>query len=68
MTRLLSRKKVALTLDVSERTIMRWIEEGKFPRPVSLPNGQMRWQSIIVEGWMAGLRELSPVVGGEDVK
>lgn len=50
--RLLKRAAVAELLDVSEKTVQRWVADGSFPPPVTLPNGDERWNSAIVEGWI----------------
>lgn len=53
MSRLLSLKRVAERLDVSEKTIRRWIDAGEFPPPTHLLPGQtQRWAETVVEGWM----------------
>ncbi len=53
MSRLLSIKRVAERLDVSEKTIRRWIDAGEFPPPTHILPGQtQRWAMTVVEGWM----------------
>lgn len=59
-TRLLRKKAVAARLDVSTRTVDRWIKDGKFPKPnVVLPStgergGDIeRWTIVAVEAWIA---------------
>ena len=53
--KLLSRKTVAERLDVSTKTVARWVAEGTFPPPVVLPSGDQRWHEAVVTGWMMTL-------------
>lgn len=54
MSQLLSLKRVAERLDVSEKTVRRWMKDGEFPAPTHhLPGGNSRWLEVVVEGWMA---------------
>ncbi len=54
MSRLLSLKRVAEMLDVSPKTVRRWIADGQFPGPThTLPGGNIRWEERVVEGWKA---------------
>lgn len=54
MSRLLSLKRVAERLDVSEKTVRRWVKDGEFPGPThTLPGGNLRWEEAVVEGWLA---------------
>lgn len=51
--KLLSLKRVAETLDVSTKTVRRWIAEGIFPKPVMLPGKLPRWEAGEVDAWVA---------------
>ncbi len=54
MLRLLSLKRVAEALDVSEKTVRRWVRDGQFPGPThTLPGGNLRWEEDTVKGWLA---------------
>lgn len=54
MLRLLSLKRVAELLDVSEKTVRRWLTSGEFPPPThTLPGGSVRWEEQAVRGWLA---------------
>jgi hypothetical protein len=45
-----SKGSLADRYEVSERTIDRWREEGKFPPPdLVLPSGQPRWSDATIE-------------------
>ncbi|MFF5206626.1 helix-turn-helix transcriptional regulator [Streptosporangium sp. NPDC000396] len=43
--------------DVSERTLYRWREIGKFPTGIRLPNGKIRLYRSEFEAWLETLRE-----------
>ncbi|MEU8379464.1 helix-turn-helix domain-containing protein [Streptosporangium sp. NPDC048865] len=43
--------------DVSERTLYRWREIGKFPIGIRLPNGKIRLYRSEFEAWLETLRE-----------
>jgi excisionase family DNA binding protein len=45
---------VAEELDVSTRTVMRWVERGQFPAVV-LPGGRRRIHREAFERWLAAL-------------
>lgn len=50
--RWLSLKSVADMLEVSPKTVRRWITEGKFPEASTyLPGGQARWADATVQAW-----------------
>lgn len=54
MSKLLSLKRVAERLDVSARTVQRWVADGEFPPATHMLPGQtQRWAEAVVEGWMA---------------
>jgi hypothetical protein len=45
-----SKGNLADRYEVSQRTIDRWREEGKFPPPdLLLPSGQPRWSDNLIE-------------------
>ena len=45
-------KRVAARYDVHKQTIWRWVQEGKFPKPVKV-NGSTRWKLSDIESWEA---------------
>lgn len=62
-TQLLSKKTVAKRLDVSTRTVDRWVSLGKFPKPIILPatgekgeKAAARWSELTVESWIEHYR------------
>lgn len=50
--RLLTLKRVAARLDVSEKSIRRWMVTDGFPQPVMLPGSTPRWDARAVENWV----------------
>ena len=51
---LLSIKKVAQIIGVHRNSILKWVREGTFPKPVSLGT-LTRWKSDEVSKWIAEL-------------
>jgi predicted DNA-binding transcriptional regulator AlpA len=54
---LLSRKELAAALNVSTRTVDRWIHEQTGPPATLLPSGRRRWRWGDVETWLRQRRE-----------
>jgi prophage regulatory protein len=44
-----------VTIELSEASIYRKIEEGKFPKPVSLGGRAVGWRVADIEEWIASL-------------
>jgi predicted DNA-binding transcriptional regulator AlpA len=57
---MLSRVELAAALNISTRTVDRWIAEGTGPPYVRLPRGMLRWRWGDVQDWLLQRRE-----GGE---
>lgn len=55
--RLLKLSDVANRLDVSRRTIWRWLALGRFPRPIRFSGVCVRWRSEDVEAFIEALME-----------
>jgi prophage regulatory protein len=51
---LLTRKQIALRLQISVATLDRWIDDGKFPRPKYHGEHSPRWSAAVVEEWERG--------------
>ena len=58
---LISRKTVEKLSGLSRATIYRLIKSGKFPRPLSIGTGAVRWRQSDVIAWQ---QSLSPSSGG----
>ncbi len=58
---LLTKPRVALLVDVSERTIERWVQEGRFPTPVRTGEDRrtVRWRKADVLAWLEQLQPTS---------
>jgi excisionase family DNA binding protein len=54
---MLSKVQLAAALNVSSRTIDRWIEAGEAPPYVRLPRNRLRWRWGDVQEWLASRRE-----------
>ena len=52
---LLRRKEVERIAGISRASIYRLIKAGKFPRPVSLGTGSVRWKQSDVIAWQQSL-------------
>jgi prophage regulatory protein len=52
---LLPRKTVEKLAGISRATIYRMIKAGKFPRPVSIGTGAVRWKQSDVTAWQQSL-------------
>ncbi|QEL17578.1 helix-turn-helix transcriptional regulator [Limnoglobus roseus] len=53
--RLYSLANVATILDADEQDVLDWLAAGRFPSPISLPNGEQRWKSYDLEAWILEL-------------
>jgi predicted DNA-binding transcriptional regulator AlpA len=45
-----SKREIANRYGVTPRSIERWVERGRFPAPVKLPNGRDAWSDVTVAG------------------
>ncbi|QEL17414.1 helix-turn-helix transcriptional regulator [Limnoglobus roseus] len=54
LTEVLTVNDVTQTLGVGKTTLYRWIESGRFPRPISLAGGRVvRWTRATLEKWLS---------------
>ncbi len=58
---LLTKARVALLLDISERSLERWVQEGRFPAPISTGGDKrtIRWRKADVLDWLQSLQPVS---------
>jgi predicted DNA-binding transcriptional regulator AlpA len=61
--RLLTVKDVAAIFKISERTPMRWVEQGQGPPVVILPNGSLRWRPEVVRRFIEAEPEQASAEG-----
>jgi prophage regulatory protein len=40
-------------LQISRATVYRWLDEGRFPRPVRLGERTIGWRESSLSGWLA---------------
>lgn len=52
---LLPRKAVEEQAGISRATLYRMVKAGKFPRPVSIGTGAVRWKQSDVIAWQSSL-------------
>ena len=49
---LLTRQQVEKTVGIRRSTIYKLMREGKFPEPLKISNGCVRWQRTELEAWI----------------
>lgn len=54
---MLTKVQLGKALNVSTRTIDRWIAEGSGPPYIRLPRNRLRWRWGDVQAWLAERRE-----------
>ena len=52
-TTFLSDKQIAQRYEVSRSTPWRWVEQGRFPKPIKLSPGCTRWRLSDIEAFEA---------------
>lgn len=52
VTRLIRLKEVQHRVGLGRSTIYRWINEGKFPKPVQLGGYAVAWAELDVDAWI----------------
>lgn len=48
--------EIAILLGISERTLTRWVKQGRFPKPVTFGHAR-HWDEATVEAWMEAARK-----------
>ena len=48
--------EVAILLGISERTLTRWVQQGRFPKPFTFGRAR-HWEQATVEAWMEAARK-----------
>lgn len=70
LLQLLDIKEVARSVRLSQAAIWRWVQQGKFPRPLKLSGRATRWRTDHVEAWIehvtAGNPPTWPVPGASE--
>jgi len=52
---------------VSTATIYRWMNEGKFPKPIHLGTNMVRWKASDIDAWVIA-REATNIRGDSNAK
>ena len=50
---LLREARVLERVDISRRTLWRWVQAGQFPEPVAVGPNAVRWRSDQLDEWLA---------------
>jgi prophage regulatory protein len=50
---LLNLKDVRSITKLGRTTIYRWMDQGKFPKPIKLSDASIRWRESDLERWIA---------------
>ena len=50
---LLRETRVLERVDISRRTLWRWVKAGLFPEPVAVGPNSVRWRSDQLDEWLA---------------
>jgi prophage regulatory protein len=58
--RLLRLREVEAKTGIGSTTIYRFMPEGKFPYPVRLGEGSVRWRESDIDRWIAELPSAAP--------
>jgi excisionase family DNA binding protein len=48
--------EVAILLGISERTLTRWVQQGRFPKPVTFGRAR-HWEKTTVQAWIDAARK-----------
>ena len=51
-TRLLARQEVQDLLKIGRTTLYRWMREGRFPEPMQIGPGAVRWHESEILAWI----------------
>jgi predicted DNA-binding transcriptional regulator AlpA len=59
---------VSQRIGKSKRTIMRWVDEGRFPQPTTRNGRLILWSDDVIERWSRRGRRNKPAVQIRSVK
>ncbi len=59
---LLTTRDMAFRLNVSARTVWRWVAQGRLPEPIRYSSRMVRWRARDLEAYVLALRP-TPVAG-----
>ena len=55
------------SLKINEDTLMKWIKEGKFPRPLRTNNRTTLWSYALIENWVAQQYKTEELINNQDL-
>ena len=55
------------SLKVNEDTLMKWIKEGKFPRPLRINDRATLWSYALIENWVAQQHKREELINNQDL-
>ena len=55
------------SLRINEDTLMKWIKEGKFPRPLRVNDRTTLWSYALIENWVAQQYKTEKLINNQDL-
>ena len=55
------------SLKINEDTLMKWIKEGKFPRPLRINDRTTLWSYALIENWIAQQHKTEDLINNQDL-
>ena len=55
------------SLKINEDTLMKWIKEGKFPRPLRINDRTTLWSYALIENWIAQKHKTEELINNQDL-
>ena len=55
------------SLRINEDTLMKWIKEGKFPRPLRIKDRTTLWSYELIENWIAQQHKTEELTNNQDL-
>ena len=55
------------SLRINEDTLMKWIKEGKFPRPLRVNDRTTLWSYALIENWVAQQHKTEELINNQDL-
>tara|TARA_R110001592_G_C12876163_1_gene724254 strand:- start:107 stop:286 length:180 start_codon:yes stop_codon:yes gene_type:complete len=56
---MIRQKEVCELIGRDRTTLYRWRRNGKFPKPIEDPGGELMWRTSVIENWLTELEEKS---------
>ena len=55
------------SLRINEDTLMKWIKEGKFPRPLRVNDRTTLWSYALIENWIVQQHKTEELTNNQDL-